>query len=103
MTYLKKTFNGKQFVRIKVKNAENIRIRKVNKGSIYIETFGKCSIYNIPLESGRKYKIGISLFDRSSNWVEYIAYKASDYNIDRTEELISLFDDIYLRNNVGTK
>jgi len=95
-----KTFNGKQFVRIKVKNAENIRIRKVNKGSIYIETFGNCSIYNIPLESGRKYRIGISLFDRSSNWVEYIAYKASDYNIDRTEELISLFDKIYLKNYI---
>lgn len=95
-----KTFNGKQIVRIKAKNAENIKIRKINKGSIYIETEGKCAIYDIPLKSGRKYKIEISLFDRSSSWVEHIAYKDSDCNIDRTEELISLFDDIYLRNNI---
>ncbi|MEA4825132.1 MAG: hypothetical protein VB130_00635 [Clostridium sp.] len=89
-------WNDCQLINVCIEESENIIIRKLNKGSFYIETIGKCILDGKELESDNIYKIEIDKFERSSSWTEYIALKNTFYkNIDRTEELVNKLDKIY--------
>ena len=76
-------------------NLDNIQILKKNKSSWYIETTGFCELNGEELMPNNKYKLIFKLFDRNSNWNEYITLKSTlDNKDDRTDELIEIFDRI---------
>jgi hypothetical protein len=92
------SWNNKQLIPVVCDNPENIRIKKINKKSLIIETAGPCSIYDEQLEANRYYSIEIAEFERSSGWIEYVGLK-NQYagDVDRTEELLALLDYLYTK------
>ena len=94
-----RSWNAKTMLPIYANESKYIKIVKVNKKSLYIETTGDCSIYNYNLKKYKKYKIEIELFERSSGWNEYIALKNQfSEQVDVTEELMAQFEDIINEN-----
>ncbi|WP_394862989.1 hypothetical protein [Paraclostridium bifermentans] len=91
-----------RMVKIQVKNPENIKIKKVNQKSIYIELEKESHINGEKLEKGI-YKLIFDDFSRSSDWEEYITTKSLFKNnviSDMTTDLIKLFDDIYEKHRL---
>lgn len=81
-------YNEKKMLPMACSQPQNIDIVKINKGSFYIKTKGKCRIFDFELSEGNYYKVEIAEFERSSDWVEYVALKNQFSSLnDRTKEL----------------
>jgi len=92
------TWNGSKTISMYATNVKKLKILKVNKKNFYCRPEENCSIYNFKLEANKLYKVDIEIFERSSKWNEYVALKNQFTDeMDRTSELIALFDALILK------
>ncbi|MCQ4922233.1 hypothetical protein NE686_03995 [Tissierella carlieri] len=59
-------WNGIKMTPINCNKPKDVIIKKVNKKSLYCEALDDCTIYDFHLEAGKKYKIDLEVFERSS-------------------------------------
>lgn len=90
-------WNDEKMIPLTATETDNIRIKKKNRASLYIETTGDCVIYDYELKGDRIYYIDVQKFERSSAWTEYIGLKNQYSGIaDRRNELLELLERLYL-------
>lgn len=95
----KTTWQGKKTIAMYANNVKYLKILKKNKKSFYCQSDTDCSIYKYNLVAGKKYKVELEEFERSSGWTEYVALKNqfSD-ELDKADELVSIFDEIIVKD-----
>ena len=94
------TWDGKKCISLYADKVEGLQILKENKKNFYCLATNTCFINNYKLEQGRKYKVDLELFERSSAWREYIALKHQfSEELDQSKNLVELFDRI-VRNSL---
>lgn len=89
------TWESLKTIAMYAENIKRLKILKKNKKSFYCKTTDECSIYNFKLKANTLYKVDLEIFERNSKWNEYVALKNQFSDcLDKTEELITLFDKI---------
>jgi hypothetical protein len=91
--YCEGTWNNKKMISFYIDKPDSITILKINKKSFYCTPSQDCIFNGLTLLKDKIYKFEIEEFERSSKWTEYVALKNQfQSNVDRTNELIDLFD-----------
>lgn len=83
----------KYILPINVSDPDKIEIIKINKGSFYFKAKEKCQMGQFALKKDCLYKVELTLFERSSKWVEYMTYKDQLTEIN-SDDFVSLLDSI---------
>ena len=93
------TWNDHKLISFYADRVDKIKIKKTNKKNFYCISKQDFCLNGQELHKDKIYKVEFEEFQRSSNWIEYIAMKNQfPDSVDKTKKLVDLFDKIIEKN-----